>query len=58
MHAGEEIRNTSNPETRNEMIWKADGFAAVLPSDKRYVVLALRNNYGIVTGKYHAIHLL
>ncbi|KAL3925327.1 MAG: hypothetical protein SGILL_000484 [Bacillariaceae sp.] len=49
-HAGEEIRSASNPESRNEMIWNADGFAAVLPSDKREVVLTLRNEYGLVTG--------
>jgi H+-transporting ATPase len=28
----------------------ADGFAAVLPSDKREVVLTLKNEYGLVTG--------
>ncbi|KAL3911479.1 MAG: hypothetical protein SGILL_007265 [Bacillariaceae sp.] len=49
-HAGEEIRSATNPESRNEMIWHADGFAAVLPSDKREVVLTLRNEYGLVTG--------
>ena len=37
-------------ESRNEMIWNADGFAAVLPSDKREVVLTLKNEYGLVTG--------
>ncbi|KAL3917900.1 MAG: hypothetical protein SGILL_004495 [Bacillariaceae sp.] len=50
MHAGEEIRNATNPQQRNEMIWSADGFAAVLPSDKREVVLTLKNEYGLVTG--------
>ena len=30
------------------MIWDANGFAAVLPSDKREVVLCLQNDYGIV----------
>lgn len=50
IHAGEEIRKAINPEARNEMIWAADGFAAVLPSDKREVVLTLRNVYGLVTG--------
>jgi H+-transporting ATPase len=50
MHAGEEIRNATNPESRNEMTWNADGFAAVLPSDKREVVLTLKNVYGVVTG--------
>jgi len=32
------------------MIWAADGFGAVLPSDKREVVLTLRNVFGLVTG--------
>jgi H+-transporting ATPase len=50
IHAGEEIRAEPNQHIRNEVIWKADGFAAVLPSDKREVVLTLRNEFGIVTG--------
>lgn len=50
LHAGEEIRSAENPETRNEMIYAADGFGAVLPSDKREVVLTLRNEFGLVTG--------
>jgi H+-transporting ATPase len=50
IHAGEEIRNATNPQQRNEMIWAADGFAAVLPSDKREVVLTLKNEFGLVTG--------
>lgn len=50
IYAGEEIRNTQDPMTKAELIWRADGFAAVLPSDKREVVLTLRNQYGLVTG--------
>lgn len=50
IRAGEEIRSAENPQQRNEMIWAADGFAAVLPSDKREVVLTLKNEYGLVTG--------
>jgi len=50
LHAGEEIRNAENPEIRNQMIWAADGFGAVLPSDKREVVLTLKNEFGLVTG--------
>mmetsp|Transcript_9006 Transcript_9006/g.19166 ORF Transcript_9006/g.19166 Transcript_9006/m.19166 type:complete len:969 (+) Transcript_9006:380-3286(+) len=46
---GEEIRNNSS-EYRNNIIWDADGFAAVLPSDKREIVLTLRNHFGVVTG--------
>ena len=46
---GEEMRNAPTEE-KNELIWNADGFAAVLPSDKREIVLVLRNHYGVVTG--------
>jgi H+-transporting ATPase len=49
IRAGEEVRNA--PEgTKNEMIWHADGFASVLPSDKREVVLTLRNAFKLVVG--------
>merc|ERR1712176_75409 len=37
-------------ETKNKIIYDADGFAAVLPSDKREIVLTLRNHFGLVTG--------
>lgn len=47
---GERMRNCADPTEKKTMIWEADGFAAVLPSDKREVVLILRNEYGIVTG--------
>jgi len=47
---GDEIRNASSEEAKNNLIWEADGFAAVLPSDKREVVQVLRNKFGIVTG--------
>jgi H+-transporting ATPase len=50
IHPGEEIRTTINQHQKKEMIWHADGFAAVLPSDKREVVLTLRNDFGVVTG--------
>lgn len=50
IHPGEDIRTTTNPQQKKEMIWQADGFAAVLPSDKREVVLTLRNDFGVVTG--------
>ena len=46
---GEEMRNAQS-ETKNRIIWESDGFAAVLPSDKREVVLTLRNHFGLVTG--------
>jgi len=47
---GDEIRKASSEEEKNKLIWDADGFAAVLPSDKREVVLTLRNKFGLVTG--------
>ena len=49
IRAGEEVRNSSGEEKKN-LVWEADGFAAVLPSDKRDVVLTLRNEFGVVTG--------
>lgn len=47
---GEQIRTTRDKNVKDEMIWEADGFAAVLPSDKREVVLTLRNDFGVVCG--------
>ena len=41
IQAGEAIRNTKNLQERKQMMWDADGFAVVLPSDKREVVLTL-----------------
>lgn len=49
IQAGEDVRHAPLEEKRN-MIWNADGFAAVLPSDKRECVLTLRDHFGIVTG--------
>ena len=43
------MRNAQS-ETKNNLIWESDGFAAVLPSDKREIVLTLRNHFGLVTG--------
>lgn len=48
MYKGEEIRDAS--EIRDETILQADGFAQVLPRDKREVVLVLRNKYHYVVG--------
>jgi H+-transporting ATPase len=50
IYPGEDIRNTISEQQKNEMIWHADGFASVLPSDKRECVMILRNVFGIVTG--------
>jgi len=49
IYAGKEIRNAPTQE-KQDLIWHADGFASVLPSDKREVVLTLRNDLGVVTG--------
>ena len=32
------------------MVYEADGFASVLPSDKREAVLLLKNEFGLVVG--------
>lgn len=37
-------------QTTNELIWDADGFAQVMPRDKREVVLVLRNEFKQVVG--------
>lgn len=50
IQAGEDIRNCPSASEKKELIWEADGFAAVLPSDKREVVLTLKNDFGVVTG--------
>ena len=49
IYPGEDMRNAP-AETRNTIIYDADGFAAVLPSDKREIVMVLRNHFGLVTG--------
>lgn len=48
IHPGEATRDSS--ETGHELILKSDGFAQVLPRDKREVVLVLKNIYDRVTG--------
>lgn len=48
MHKGEEVREAT--ESAKEMILESDGFAQVLPRDKREVVLVLKNHYGKVVG--------
>lgn len=49
IYPGEEMRDAPT-ETKNKIIFDADGFAAVLPSDKREIVMTLRNHFGLVTG--------
>ena len=48
IHTGESTRQAS--EQTNELIWNADGFAQVLPKDKREVILVLRNKFNVVVG--------
>ena len=48
IHAGEEVRGED--EATNKLIWDSDGFAQVLPSDKRKVVKVLRREFGAVVG--------
>mmetsp|Transcript_48500 Transcript_48500/g.103174 ORF Transcript_48500/g.103174 Transcript_48500/m.103174 type:complete len:674 (+) Transcript_48500:33-2054(+) len=49
IHPGETMRNAPSEE-KDQIIYDADGFASVLPSDKREIVMVLRNHYGLVTG--------
>eukprot|EP00557_Chaetoceros_sp_GSL56_P008141 CAMPEP_0176495272 /NCGR_PEP_ID=MMETSP0200_2-20121128/10559_1 /TAXON_ID=947934 /ORGANISM="Chaetoceros sp., Strain GSL56" /LENGTH=998 /DNA_ID=CAMNT_0017893121 /DNA_START=355 /DNA_END=3351 /DNA_ORIENTATION=- len=49
IHAGEEVRNAQSQE-KKDFIWESDGFASVLPSDKREIVLVLKEYFGVVTG--------
>ena len=44
-------------ETKNQFIWDVDGFSAVLPSDKRQIILTLRNHFGVVTGSEYKLSL-
>eukprot|EP00604_Paraphysomonas_vestita_P003626 CAMPEP_0174818984 /NCGR_PEP_ID=MMETSP1107-20130205/1963_1 /TAXON_ID=36770 /ORGANISM="Paraphysomonas vestita, Strain GFlagA" /LENGTH=926 /DNA_ID=CAMNT_0016031695 /DNA_START=303 /DNA_END=3083 /DNA_ORIENTATION=+ len=48
IHPGEATRDST--QSGHELIFNADGFAQVLPRDKREVVLVLKNIYGRVTG--------
>lgn len=48
IHPGEATRDST--QSGHELIFNADGFAQVLPRDKREVVLVLKNVYGKVTG--------
>ena len=45
---GEDTRGGT--ETVKELIWNADGFAQVLPADKREVVMVLKNTHKVVCG--------
>jgi H+-transporting ATPase len=46
--AGSEVR--AGTQTSKQNIYDADGFAQVLPSDKREVVEVLKNHHGLVVG--------
>jgi len=48
IHPGEATRD--NTPERDDLVLKADGFAQVLPKDKREVVQVLRNTYKQVVG--------
>jgi len=50
MYSVEDIREAQNSKTKGSMIFAADGFAAVLPSDKREIVLNLKDEHGLVVG--------
>jgi len=48
IHPGEATRVPD--QTTHELIWEADGFAQVLPRDKREVVMVLKNVFNQVVG--------
>ena len=48
IYAGEATRDPT--KERNDLIWAADGFAQVLPKDKREVVLVLKDVFKIIVG--------
>ena len=48
--ANESREDSGDHDEVNERIWDADGFAQVLPSDKRRVVSVLRHEFGCVVG--------
>jgi len=48
IYTGEATRVAS--EQTNELVWNADGFAQVLPKDKREVIMILRNKFSVVVG--------
>lgn len=48
IYSGEATRGGS--ESTKELIWNADGFAQVLPSDKREVVMVLKKSFNVVCG--------
>ena len=48
MYSGEATRDGT--ERTKELIWNADGFAQVLPKDKREVVLCLKKHFNCVVG--------
>lgn len=48
IHPGEATRDAS--ECGKELIFNADGFAQVMPKDKRECVMVLKNHFDIVTG--------
>ncbi|GMI10211.1 hypothetical protein TrLO_g15595 [Triparma laevis f. longispina] len=50
IHNGEKVRGEESSEETKKLIWDSDGFAQVLPSDKRKVVQVLRHDFGTVVG--------
>lgn len=48
IHPGEATRDST--ECGRELIFNADGFAQVMPRDKRECVMVLKNHFNVVTG--------
>ena len=49
-YSGEDWRKTTDPDAKKDMIWQADGFYTVLPTDKQEIVMTLRHSCGLVVG--------
>lgn len=47
---GAHLRRQTDLNVKQDMIFQADGFCTVLPSDKQEIVMTLRHSCGLVTG--------
>ena len=48
--SGQDLRQQTDPHAKRDMIWQADGFCTVLPTDKQEIVMTLRHSCGLVCG--------
>jgi len=47
---GQNLRKEKDVNRKYDMIWQADGFCTVLPTDKQDIIMTLRHSCGMVTG--------